>query len=140
MYGSPQDTSKSHINPQLGNSFNNPLYMSQQQKRNQSNQNFEQPKYVSDSGQNPQPQIRIRTDPFRQKPSNDLTKFEERLMHRKEPGPAGNMQSVQNPSATQYSAGPQHGSATQNKNHRGSNKKLPQLQSSESQRKKQLSS
>jgi len=46
-------------------------------------------KNVAESGQNPQPQIRIRTDPFKQKPSNDLAKFEERLLTKNEPPSAG---------------------------------------------------
>jgi hypothetical protein len=74
-------------------------------------------------GNSPQPQIRIRTDTFKSKPSNDLAKYEERLQE----------------NHMMYKVGaPQHGSVTQNYNHRGSNKKLPQIHSSNSQRKNEL--
>jgi hypothetical protein len=71
----------------------------------------------------PQPQIRVRTDTFKSKPSNDLAKYEERLQENHMMYKVG---------------GPQNGSVTQNYNHRGSNKKLPQINSSNSQRKNDL--
>ena len=38
---------------------------------------------LQDSGSSPQPQIRIRKEPFKQKPSHDLVKFEEGLLYNK---------------------------------------------------------
>lgn len=51
-------------------------------KQNQSlNQNVSGSKIIkNDSAQSPQPQIRIRTEQYKQKTSNDLAKFEERLI------------------------------------------------------------
>jgi hypothetical protein len=55
---------------QTNSSFNlNHLMMSQS--------NNKIPKEIT--GHSPQPQIRIRTDTFKSKPSNDLAKYEERL-------------------------------------------------------------
>lgn len=87
-------------------SFNlNPLMMSNSNNKIQK----------ENTGHSPQPQIRIRTDTFKTKPSNDLAKFEERLLHNKEG----------EPQAQYKMGGPQHGSATHNFNHRSSNKMLP---------------
>lgn len=86
-----------------------------------------------DSGQSPQPQIRIRTEhhpavhpqiPIKQKQNNDLMKYEERLIQDKN----YTQSQIQN----YPNMGPQNGSATQQLHHRGSNKRLPQIQSSSS--------
>jgi hypothetical protein len=85
---------------QAKSSFNlNPLMMSQSNNK------------IVNSGHSPQPQIRIRTETYKSKPSNDLAKYEERLQEHALKFKLGN--------------GPQHGSSTHNYNHRSSNKKLP---------------